>query len=282
MNAVTQFDRISKPGDGHHLSIQYEKESGLAWYYMHPKPRPCCTLGLISEVRRGFNECINSSGSGDVRYVVLASKVPGVFNQGGDMDVFIQFIHDRDRESLLQYANACSDILYLNYTGLGADVTTISLVQGDAFGGGLEYALSSEVFIAERSAKMGLPEILFNLFAGVGAYSLLSRKVGAKLAEEIVMGGRLYSAEEFHEMGLVDILVEDGHGEQAVYDYIHKEEKSRNAVRAFRAAKRCTNPLTREELAATAEIWADAALRLREKDLRMMERLVKRQSAKVK
>jgi DSF synthase len=43
-------------------------------------------------------------------------------------------------------------------------MTTISLVQGDALGGGFEAALTSDVIIAEESAQMGLPEILFNLF----------------------------------------------------------------------------------------------------------------------
>src|SRR3972149_4441233 len=57
-------------------------------------------------------------------------------------------------------------------------LTTISLVQGDALGGGFETALSSDVIIAEQSAAMGLPEVLFNLFPGMGAYSLLTRRIG--------------------------------------------------------------------------------------------------------
>ncbi|MDX8407131.1 MAG: enoyl-CoA hydratase, partial [Mariprofundaceae bacterium] len=62
--------------------------------------------------------------------------------------------------------------------------------------------------------------------------------------------------------------------------YIAKEDRSSNGIRAFRKARMCTNPLTRDEMIAVAQIWADAALNLRDKDLRMMERLVKRQSAR--
>jgi DSF synthase len=59
--------------------------------------------------------------------------------------------------------------MYENIIHLDRDVTTIALVQGDALGGGFETALSSNVLIAERSAKLGFPEILFNLFPGMGA-----------------------------------------------------------------------------------------------------------------
>lgn len=64
------------------------------------------------------------------------------------------------------------------------DLTTVSLIQGDALGGGFEASLSSNLIIAERGVKMGLPEVIFNLFPGMGAYSILSRKVGAATAEK--------------------------------------------------------------------------------------------------
>jgi len=78
----------------------------------------------------------------------------------------------------------------------------------------------------------------------------------------------------------VDILAEDGQGKQAAYDYIKRERRLRNGYRSFRKAKRCSNPLTFDELLAAATIWVDAAFRLEPKDLRMMQRLVKRQMAR--
>ncbi|HXH64157.1 MAG TPA: crotonase/enoyl-CoA hydratase family protein [Mariprofundaceae bacterium] len=263
------------------LEIHYEHDVGLAWYYMHPMPRPCVTPVLVQDIRHWFGELGNDPELQDVRYIVLASKVPGVFNLGGDLELFTRFIRNQDREALLGYAIACIDTMLLNHNGLNRGMTTISLAQGDTLGGGLEYAISSDVFIAERSAKMGLPDILFNMFPGIGAYSFLSRKVGAKFAEEMITSGRLYSAEQLHEIGVVDVLAEDGQGEIAVHDYISREEKARNGLKAFRAAKKCTNPVTREELVEVAQIWADAAMQLRDKDLRMMERLVARQNARV-
>jgi len=263
------------------LDIHYEEDRSLAWYTMHPKPRPCCTPELVHDIKDWFQELKNSPLYKDVRYVALASDLPNVFNLGGDLNLVTQLIRGNDRHGLQVYATACIDAMMLNYAGTGTDITTISLIQGDALGGGMEYAISSHVLVAERGTKMGMPEILFNLFPGVGAYSFLSRKVGPNKAEEMIVSGRLYDAEEMHQLGVVDVLAAVGEGRQAVYDYIAREEKSSNGIRSFRQAKMCTNPVTREELTDVAHIWADAALRLRDKDLRMMERLVKRQTVKV-
>jgi len=262
------------------LDVSHERDCRAVWYSMHANPRPCFTTTLLKEIHHFFDDVSSLPEYANVQYAVLASDVPGIFNLGGDLNRFIQLIQEKNREGLTEYAMACVDVLYLNHTGLDSDVTTISLVQGDALGGGFEAAISSDVLIAERSSKMGFPEILFNLFPGMGAYSFLSRKIGHAMAERMIMSGRLYNAEELFEMGVVDVLAEDGHGEKEVYDYIAHEDKARNGIAAFRAARKCTNPLSYEELKEVTKIWVDAALKIRDKDLRMMQRLVNRQTAK--
>jgi len=94
------------------------------------------------------------------------------------------------------------------------------------------------------------------------------------------LSGKIYSAEELYEMGVVDVvdvLAEDLQGEMAVYDYVRKEDRSANGYRALRAAKERVNPVSYKELIDVADIWVDAALRLEPRDLRMMGRLVTRQ-----
>jgi len=262
------------------LHIEKDEQRELAWYYLEGNPRPCFTPSLLENILEWYDDVKNKPENKDIKYIVAASKSKGAFNLGGDLDLFIQLIEKQDRHNLLRYATACIDVLYHTYSSLGGRVTTISLVQGDALGGGFEGALSSDVLIAERSAKMGMPEILFNLFPGMGAYSLLSRKIGAAQAEKMILSGKLYSAQELFEMGLVDILAEDGEGKEAVYEYINRENRAPNGFRALRKAKLCCNPVTYEELEKITNVWVDAALQLSAKDVRMMGRLVKRQSAK--
>lgn len=275
--------KIKTGGSTHHyssLEIKYEEELGLAWYFMHGFPRPCFTPELLGEILHWYGQLEYRQAAGEMKYVVMASRVPGVFNLGGDLNLFEQLIAEGNRDGLVRYALACIEPLFKFHTGLGCDMTTISLVQGDALGGGFEAAISGDVLIAEQSAKMGMPEILFNLFPGMGAYSFLSRKVGSAMAEKMILGGKLYSAEELFNMGIVDVLVPDGEGEQAVYDYIKRENRARNGFQALRKVKRYCNPVSYKELKAITMLWVDAALRLTPKDLRTMERLVRRQSAK--
>ena len=266
------------------LTTYFDERHQVAWYYMHAKPRPCFTPTLLREIRSWFAETTRRLDAPESRrpgFMVLASDIPGVFNLGGDLDLFRSLIRQRNHAALLRYAKSCIDVLHLNIVGLNRGVTTISLVQGDALGGGFEAAISSNVLVAERQSRMGMPEILFNLFPGMGAYSLLSRKIGATRAERMILSGRIYTAGELHDMGVVDILAEDGQGEQAVYDYIRREKRYSNGYRALREAKAYCNPVPYDELMNITKVWVDAAMRLNHKDLRMMERLVSRQTTRL-
>jgi DSF synthase len=156
-------------------------------------------------------------------------------------------------------------------------MVTISLVQGDALGGGFECAMSSDVIVAEQNAQLGLPEILFNLFPGMGAYSLLSRRIGMRAAEELILSGRVLSAAKLHEMGIVDVLAPEGQGQSAVREWIAKNWKRRNGTQAVMRARQLVHPITRQELDAVTDVWVDAALRLEDKDLKMMGRIVRSQ-----
>ena len=264
------------------MQLDHEEEQRIVWLNMNAQPRPCFTHTLAKEIQQFYaNITANPERYRDVDYIVSGSNLPGIYNLGGDLALFCELIAKGDKKGLMQYATACNDILFSNHIGINGNITTIALIQGDALGGGMEAAVSSEVVIAERSAKMGLPDILFNLFPGAGAYSLLSRKIGMVEAERLILSGRLYTAEQMHALGVVDVLAEDGQGKQAVYDYVKKERRFRNGYRAFRKAKRCSNPVSYEELLQVAEIWVETAFRLERKDLRMMERLIKKQSNKL-
>ncbi len=263
------------------LSTHFDPKNNTAWLYMNGQPRPCFTPTLLKEIdiwHENIRREVDREQGVDLRYLVAASKTPGIFNLGGDLNLFKQCIAERDEVRLLDYAYACIKVLYNNLSGLDRGLTTISLVQGDALGGGFEAAISSHVLVAERSAKMGLPEVFFNLFPGMGAYSILSRKVGPVEAERMMLSGKLYTAVELFEMGVVDVLAEDGQGEMAVYDYMRKEDKAPNSYQAIRRVKNACNPVTYEELKEITEIWVEAAMRLTPRDLRMMARLVSRQS----
>jgi DSF synthase len=268
-----------------HLITKFEPEHGIMWYSMDPKPRPCITVELLQDVRRcqRYIEQVNlseSKANGEclIRYGVLASNSAGVYSLGGDMKLFQKLIADKNRNALRDYAVACIDTVFSNYTlSLTTPITIIGLVQGDALGGGFEAALSCNVIIAEEGARFGFPEVLFNLFPGMGAYSFLSRRMDAKRAEKIILSGNIYSAAQLHDWGVVDVLAKDGEGEKALSEYVTRHSRKRNSFQAFHKVRQTCNPITYEELMDVAMIWVQTALNLGPKDLRLMERLVKAQ-----
>ena len=270
--------------DPSQLKTYYDAKNKIGWFLMKGAPRPSFTLRLLDDINDYLDnvkqEMIDTNGE-KYDYLVVGSDVEGVFNLGGDLELFAQYIADKNRQGLLDYALKCIDILYRNMFHYDLDLTTISLIQGDALGGGFEAALSSNLIVAERGVKMGLPEVLFNLFPGMGAYSLLSRKIGFAAAEKMILSGRIYSAEQLYEMGVIDILAEKGEGEVAIYRYIQNASRSGNTFRAMQKLKDICNQVSFEELEKIATVWADSALNLTNKDLRMMERLVRRQNSKI-
>src|SRR6185369_16919761 len=213
----------------------------------------------------------------DIRYLLLGSRTPGVFNLGGDLDLFAKKIAERDRAALVAYGQSCVRILHRNINTLGLPMITIGLAQGDALGGGFESLLSFNVIIAERGAKFGFPETMFGLFPGMGAYSFVARRCGAAFAEEMILSGRLYSAEEMKEAGLIHIIAEPGQGIAAARDYMQRNKRRHSGNRALYSAGWQVNPIPLQEFDNIVEIWADACLQLSERNLKVMQRLVKAQ-----
>ncbi len=266
------------------LLVRFDASSGVMWTYFDPRPRPCVSQDLLREylacqqlVSHVGKAAMDGGNACPIRFLVLASETPGIYSLGGDLQLFKDCIVKRDRETLKKYALGCIEALHLMSQNLHLPLTTISLVQGDALGGGFEAALSCSVIVAEKRARFGFPEVLFNLFPGMGAYSFLARRIGATKAERIILSGSVYTAEEFHEMGIVDILAEDGKGAGAVQTYVQKHRRRPNAFDSVYKARLRYHPVTFGELEDIVDIWVDSAMRIGPKDLRIMETLLKSQ-----
>jgi DSF synthase len=286
MNTVVDFQSANNTALTQ-VRTRFEEEFGVMTYFMNPEPRPCFNKICMTELHQSQSslemmqgDVIANGKLNRANYLVLASDVPGIFNLGGDLSVFSELIRTKAREQLSSYAKLCVNNVWTFYN-MQAPVTTISLVQGQAMGGGFEAALAAHVMVAEKSAVMGLPEVMFNLFPGMGALSFLSRKIGMQAAEKMVSSGKIYTGEELYQMGVVDVLAEDGQGEVALNNWIKKNHRSLNSFQAINRAKQRVNPLTLEELYDIVEIWVDAALRLDERNLKVMERLVRAQNSKI-
>jgi DSF synthase len=269
------------------MEVSFDPALRVLWSYFRHTNSPSFTPELLHDigaVQRAVCRIYAEQADPQavpIRYMVWASRLPTIWNLGGDLRLFAHLIRERDRDRLLAYALEVVREGHLNAVNLHLPVITISLVQGDALGGGFEAALSSNLIIAERSAKFGLPEVLFNLFPGMGAYSFLARRIDPAAAERMIFSGRIYSAAELHEMGVIDILAEDGTGERTLYDYVRRNERAHHTHCAIYRVRQRVHPVTFEEMADIARIWVDTALQLQEADLRKMERLVVAQNRRM-
>ena len=265
------------------IRTESEPDGASHWMYMHNDAaageRPCFRPELLNDMW-SFTSSItlrdSERQSGRLRHFVLASEA-SAFNLGGDLDLFAKLIRGNNREHLLAYARRCIDGVHTLHTGLGGDVRTIALVQGDALGGGLEMALACHTIVAEEGVDMGLPEVLFGLFPGMGAYSFLCKRVSPQLAEKLILDGTIYKSEDMHRMGVVDVLVPKGRGEEAVRDLIRQQQRAPYSHLAMNAVRSIASPVRYDELMAITEVWVDTALSLGEKSLKMMERIVRAQ-----
>ncbi|MGZ5227515.1 MAG: enoyl-CoA hydratase/isomerase family protein, partial [Burkholderiales bacterium] len=95
-------------------------------------------------------------------------------------------------------------------------VPSVAIINGYAFGGGLEMALACTFRIATRNAKMGLPEIKLGLIPGYGGTQRLPRAVGEARAMEMILTGRTVDADEACRIGLVQRLIDGDPIEQGV------------------------------------------------------------------
>ena len=219
--------------------LRHQADAATDWCFMHagaPEAyHPCFSERLLKELRRK-QESIRRQLAADtdpragIHHLVLASDAD-VFNLGGDLALFAQLIRGGNRGRLLEYARLCIEVAF-NFHRLDEDrVHSIAVIQGDALGGGFEAALCCQTIIAEEGAGMGFPEVLFDLFPGMGAYTFLSRRVTPAQAERMMLDGNVYSSEELYRMGVVDMLVPRGDGLQAARELVRRRKRMGNALR---------------------------------------------------
>lgn len=262
------------------LDVLYDRDHRALWTFMRPSGRPSFTPSMLGDFETWQNLISGAFGPGRVPldYLVLGSRSPGVFCFGGDLELFSRMIRAGDRDGLVGYGRRCVEILDRNIRTLELPMLTIGLVQGKALGGGLEALLSFDYVIAERGSGFGLPEVMFGLFPGMGAHALLSRKVGTAMADRLILSGDTFSAEEMYAMGLVHAVVEPGQGIAAVRDFIEKSDRRHSGLVAARKAMRISAPVPMQEFYAIVDLWADTALKLTDKDLKLMLRLISAQN----
>lgn len=267
------------------LYTEIDASNGILWARMKHPQRACYTPELMQDMRHiqlYLREQLSGLSPAQMpfRWLVWASEAPEAWSLGGDFTTCTAFIQAGDYAGLRRYARQAIEILYDNYTCMDLPILTVALIQGDAVGGGFEAMLTDDIVIAEQGAKFGLPEILFNLFPGMGGYSFLRRKVTMAMTRTFIEDGLSRSAQEMQKLGLVDAVCAPGEGERELHRYVAENGTSFAALRTMQHDRRCVDPVTLPELVDIVDKWTDLAMKLGVDDLRRMDCLARVQEKK--
>jgi enoyl-CoA hydratase len=155
------------------------------------------SFALIADLGRAFDEV----AAGDARALLITGAGTKAFCAGAD-------IKELTGRSLMAQKEGAErgQAVFAKIDKL--PMPSVAIINGYAFGGGLELALACTFRIATANAKMGLPEIKLGLIPGYGGTQRLPRVVGEARALEMIMTGRTVNAEEALRNGLIHRLIE--------------------------------------------------------------------------
>jgi len=278
INSLPNYDQVKN---------EYNPDYETLWTFLQQDNRlPNFNSEIINQLLAHHQDLSNTKGvltKGDermeIRYSVMASKTEGVFNTGGHLALIKDLAEKRNRIALTDYGmrgTACIVNRVVDRHDIDS-LITITLLQGQTLGAGLEAALTSDVIIAEKNTMLGLPEMMFNMFPGMGAVSMIGRRAGVKVVKEMIHSSKIYTAEEAYDLGLIDILVDEGEGVDAVYSWIKSNNKKAKGFSALNKALKRFDPITKEELIGITEEWVESAMSLDERDFKIMSRFIKGQ-----
>lgn len=260
------------------LRVKIDEEHKILWVGIDLQDKLCYSINFLDNLSHVKDLIIYMIKKENIKYVVAYSLNKGVWNLGGDLEFFVSCIRHNNRKALQDYAYKCIDLVYNFNSNYDLNIFSTCVVQGNAFGGGFESALSGNYIIAEQSAKFSFPEVIFGTFPGMGAYSFLTKKVGFRKASEIINSNKTFSAQEIFDLGIINKVCEDGHGLASVSSMIKSGEMDKIVSNPF---SNICNKVSRQELIDIVNVWLDRAFTLNEDNLGRMTKLANFQKRKI-
>ncbi|WP_186079862.1 enoyl-CoA hydratase/isomerase family protein [Burkholderia gladioli] len=191
------------------MSVELSFHDGLAFVTLN---RPEALNALSFEVLREMSAAFDEVKVSNARALVVSGRGGKAFCAGADIKELTGRGMVAQREGAVFGQSVFRKLDQLL-------IPSVAVINGYAFGGGLELALASTFRVATSSAKMGLPEIKLGLVPGYGGTQRLPRVVGPARALELILSGRTVDAAEADRIGLVNQVVDDGDAQQIGQDY---------------------------------------------------------------
>ena len=205
--------------------VRFTNENHVGWLEFNRPPVNAFTREMVDEVHDTLAATLADPA---VRVLALASAVEHYFSAGADLNVF----KGMTGEGMRAWANRCHDIVRLLR---GSPKPLLAAINGTAVGGGLEMTLHCDLRFAASDARLGQPEINIGFIPPIATTQALARLIGRPRAIRYLYDGKLISAEEAHDWGLIDELVDPASLHERVQAYAEQlATKSPSALAAIR------------------------------------------------
>ena len=208
-----------------------------------PEALNALSFALIRDLGRAFDEIAAS----DARALLITGTGTKAFCAGAD----IRELTGRTAVAQKQGAELGQGV-FAKLDRL--PMPSVALINGYAFGAGLELALACTFRLAMRNARMGLPEIKLGLIPGYGGTQRLPRVIGEARALELILTARTIDAEEAHRIGLVHRLID---GDAIVQGIAFAREFSGYSLPVLRYAREAVARAADSPLAEGLALEAD-------------------------
>jgi enoyl-CoA hydratase len=180
-------------------AVRYQQKKEIGWITLN---RPEALNALNKDVLRQLASILDEVRTDDVvRAVIITGEGEKAFSAGAD----ISFLNQATPLEVREFARLAVTV-HNKIETLGKVV--VAAINGYALGGGLELAEACMIRVAVRSARLGHPEVRIGAIAGFGGTTRLPRLVGKGRAAELLLTGRLISAEEALQIALINRVVE--------------------------------------------------------------------------
>lgn len=160
--------------------------------------RPDARNAIDGAVSRGLAEAVGELDRDDRLSLAILTGAGGNFCAGMDLKAFVA------GENIVVPGKG------LGFTESPPNKPLIAAVEGYALAGGTELVLATDLVVASRTAKFGIPEVKRGLTAGAGGLLRLPRRIPYQKAMEYALTGDAFTAEEAAAYGLVNTLTEPG------------------------------------------------------------------------
>lgn len=167
------------------------------------------SIEVWHELGKAFDEFENS----DAKVCVLRGSGNKAFVAGADIDAYRTMSAKEFSEFIIEAGKIADRIFKIPKPFIAA-------IYGYALGGGLELALHCDLIVANRSAKLGLPEANLGLLPGGGGTQIVPRLIGIAKTNDMIMRGRWLRGEEALNCGLISCVLSDENYEDELAEYV--------------------------------------------------------------